>query len=299
MHFFRSQLKRIKWLVKIVHAVRFGRWWAVDRFVKAKLLVRSPIVWLQKSETGPVVCLTSFPGRLAFVWASIESIFQQGCKPRRIVLVLSELQFPGRRLPLLIRWQQWRGLEILWTVDDKKSFKKLIPFISSDSPCDVITIDDDAIYYKGLIDSLNRGLKEYSGDVVGFRGWNINWEGSTPADYLRFPRAPSHMPGEDILLTGVGGIAYPASVFDVSDLTAYSLAKELCPTADDIWFWAALRNSGYRFVSLDKRSYRENFSTRRTSKLADVNLDKGCNNAALRAVTEYFGLRSGAEMMER
>lgn len=291
MDFLKTQLKRIKWVVKFVRAIRLGRWWALDLFLKAGLLIRSPIVRLQRSELGPIVCLTSFPDRLPFAWAAIESIFQQTRKPRRIVLILSALQFPGRRLPLLIRWQKLRGLEILWTADDQKSFKKLIPVLKSQSPCDVVTVDDDSIYHNDLLESLGRGVKEYPGHIVGARGWNINWEQSIPADYLQFSRASAYMPSEDVLLTGVGGIAYPASIFDVSELSAYSIAEELCPTADDIWFWAALRNGGYRFVSLDKRSYKENFSTRRTSKLTDINWDKGGNNEALKAVTEYFGLR--------
>ena len=44
-----------------------------------------------------------------------------------VVLVLSEDQFPGRRIPGSLKRQQRRGLEILWTKKDMGSYKKLCP----------------------------------------------------------------------------------------------------------------------------------------------------------------------------
>ena len=283
-------LKQFQLLRALVKASRLLRNFAVDRCLKLFLLIKSPAVRLENSADEIIVSLTSFPARLPFAWASIESIMQQSRKPGRVILVLASPQFPQRRLPYLIRWQVFRGLEIRWVNVDSKSFKKLIPVLKDQGSRRVVTVDDDVIYDQHLLEVLSSEAMSNPECVIGTRGWAVTWENGAPTDYLGFKRPSNRYACEDTLLTGVGGIMYPPSIFNVPDLCDYETARKLCPTADDIWFWSVLRAHGYKFLSLEKQVHRENFSARRTVRLTDVNWHGGGNNAALRAVAEYLKL---------
>ncbi|MFL1483630.1 hypothetical protein [Marinobacter sp. LN3S78] len=238
-----------------------------------------------------VVSLTSFPARIDDVWITIESIFQQHYKPSRVVLVLAEPEFPGRRLPRSIERQVARGLEILWVPHNTRSYKKLLPVRHKYPDSAIVTLDDDIIYEPWRLGRLGAHSREHPGSIIGFRGREVclrDVAGFRP--YMDWPLATLNTPPYRTLLTGVGGILYPPGVMDGDMLFDMASAQELAPTADDIWFWAVALSSG---VPVRCLGYQEHIAIRMNdieNSLQKINCDEGRNDRQLAAVANAYNL---------
>ena len=66
------------------------------------------------ASSSTVVALTSYPKRIVHAWRSVETILRQDTHVGPVVLVLAEEDFPRREIPVRLRRQTTRGLEILW-----------------------------------------------------------------------------------------------------------------------------------------------------------------------------------------
>lgn len=104
-----------------------------------------------------VVTMTSYPARIDNVGRIIFSILRNTIVPNRIVLNLSELEFPNQEddLPQDLKLMLKNNiLEIIWHKDNKKQFKKLIPTLEKYPDSVVISIDDDLIYPTDFIEMM-------------------------------------------------------------------------------------------------------------------------------------------------
>jgi hypothetical protein len=238
--------------------------------------------------TGVVVSLTSFPARIDRAWIAIESVLRQDRTPDRVVLVLSEAEFPSQQLPKQLVAQQRRGLEILWTPANHRSFLKLIPTRLAFPDATIVTVDDDVIYEPWTVSRLLDEARTLPDTVVGHRGWAIQHGPSGLSPYEDWPPASPETGSGKALLTGIGGIVYPPHLLPVDLLTDMDLAMTLCATNDDFWFWAVARASGVSSRCLGIRSFQHLRSQRHTPRLHDVNRQGEQNDAQLRRVIEYF-----------
>jgi hypothetical protein len=93
-----------------------------------------------------------------------------------------------------------------------------------------------------------------------------------------------------VFLTGVGGILYPPDLLPVDLLTDADLATTLCPTADDVWFWAVARCAGVPCECLGLESFRPCPQQADTPELQTINLGQGQNDVQLSRVIDHFGL---------
>jgi hypothetical protein len=66
---------------------------------------------------------------------------------------------------------------------------------------------------------------------------------------------------------------------------------QLCPTGDDIWFWALSRKNNVPVICLGEDSYRNLWAQSRTPALCDVNWHQGQNDRQIAAVVKEFDLR--------
>jgi hypothetical protein len=167
-------------------------------------------------------------------------------------LWLAEEQFPNKEqdLPERILNLQQYGLTIKWC-KDIKSYKKLI-FALQEYPNDIIVTADDDIYYpENWLELLyNSYLSEPEfihchrahlitfddmGNIRPYNEWLFCIK-SDNAAYLNF-------------FTGAGGVLYPPSSLN-KDVLNETLFMKLCPTTDDIWFWAmaVLNNTKIRII---------------------------------------------------
>lgn len=242
----------------------------------------------RKPKSEVIVSLTSFPARIENAWLAIESVFQQTVLPRVILLVLAEEEFPGRKLPKAIVGQQRRGLTILWTDVNYRSYDKLIPALTKYPDATVITIDDDKIMPPTLVADLLNASAAHPGWIIGYRGWEIiSRDGEL--DFGRYwQRATPLSPPDSVFIPGNGGILYPPRSLHptVHDMET---AMRLAPSSDDIWFWACAVANGTPRKCLGGDPHVSIRGQEGTPALKTVNATK--DQQHFDAVIEYFDLR--------
>jgi hypothetical protein len=260
------------------------------RYFLFKCYLRRSKPFFGAKESNLIVSLTSYPPRIDDVWITIESLFLQSYRPWKVVLVLSESEFPERQLPKSLIEQTHRGLEILWTKDNLKSYKKLIPVKNRYPDTSIVTVDDDVVYEKHRIEKLVTASKENEGCVVGCRGKVVTCEGGKLKPYTDWPMATKHSDERRVLLTGVGGILYPPKVIDEKFLLDMNAAQKFCPTADDLWFWAA---EVFSSVPVKCIGFNRNMSIRfreNDDSLTKINVEGGANDQQLKALQDEYSI---------
>lgn len=273
---------------------------AVVEFCRELLLLHA--LALPSSRKAPprppkprvVAALTSHPGRIRNAWISIECLLRQSSPPDRLILVLSEEEFPEQVLPWRIRNQLKRGLDLLWVSRNGRSFDKLLPLLKRFPEAAVITFDDDKFFPPDLVEKLIIAHKKEPGHVIGARGWIIAPEKkSSSVSYgENWRRARDGDCGHWLFLPGGNGTLYPPGCLDAGVLD-YDRAFELCPTADDIWFWAHLQKQRTPMICLGLPPHRPIAAMSKSSALSTINEHQ--NSIQFRAVIDALGIRKFVE----
>ena len=238
-----------------------------------------------------VVSLTTFGERIDTVHLAIESIMQGSMRPNHIILWLAEDEFNGKNLPRTLLQQQGRGLEIAYC-NDLKSYNKLIHSLHKFPNAAIITIDDDIIYEYDLVERLVNTHINHPNAVCACRMHRIRLDNNKKQrSYLDWDlcihdniESPLNFP------TGVGGVLYPPHCFNNEVLNS-TVFMDLCPKADDIWFYAMARLNStpaiwtkttrpegyYRklFISDDSLCF---YNTDPTLRGNDIQFDKVCKH---------------------
>lgn len=195
---------------------------------------------LEERNKKIIVSLTSFPERIPDIHYCIYSLLTQDFKPDMVILWLAEEQFPNKEADLSHELLELKknGLTIKWC-HDIGPYKKLIPALKEFPNDYIVTVDDDIFYHKSWLKNMWDQYFKSPNTIIasrarrlnfnsnGFIDSYINWDiinEKIDSSFLNFP-------------TGAGGVLYFPNalcekVFDES------LFLELCPSGDDIWFWA-------------------------------------------------------------
>ncbi|MDR1071182.1 MAG: PIG-L family deacetylase [Rickettsiales bacterium] len=199
-----------------------------------------------------IVSFTSFPFRIPKLHLMVETILNQTVRPDKIVLYLSALQFPTRKLsPELDAMIAAGKLDVRFEPDDIRSYKKLVPAMR-DFPDDlIVTVDDDILYPDYTIETLLRSHRKYPNAISGMRVRRIRFGADgNPLTYrkwrlyrlkrvLLFGKFPKY---SNLPTTGGGTLFPPHSLHP--DFSKKEIFTALCPTTDDIWFWAMAALNG-------------------------------------------------------
>jgi hypothetical protein len=199
------------------------------------------------------VSLTSYPPRFGTLSLTLRSLLDQSVRADRTVLWIAHNDFAA--LPSDVHDLVSHGLHIM-QCDDLRSFKKLVPALGAYPGSAIVTADDDVYYPADWLETLVNAANEAPGHIAAHRAHRAKF---TPdghfAPYADWEKAVTDRTGglHDHLLfpTGDGGIFYPPDSLD-SRVTDASLFMELCPMADDLWFFwmAKLRGTGHRGVGI-------------------------------------------------
>ncbi len=191
-------------------------------------------------EQNIIVSLTSFPARIKKVHFVIENLLTQTIKPDKLILWLSDSEFPNREKDLpesLLRLREF-GLTISWC-EYMRSFQKLIPTLREYSNDIIITLDDDFYYPQNIIEDLYSAYLKNPSYIYANRTWRgyiknseFNMVSTNTMFTTKFPE-PSYYN----LLMGYGGVLYPPHCLDPEVLNIQKF-REIIPTHDDVWFWA-------------------------------------------------------------
>jgi hypothetical protein len=187
-----------------------------------------------------IVSLTSFPQRIPEIFFNLYSLLDQTIKPDMLLLWLAVEQFPNKEkdLPKRVRDLDKYGVTIKWCAD-LQSYKKLIPALK-EYPNDIIVTADDDIYYpQDWLELLYQSYLREPQFVHCHRAHRVTFDESGEIDsYNHWPNGistdePSYL---NFCTTGGGALYPPGSLYQ--DVSRPDLFMKLCPTADDVWFWA-------------------------------------------------------------
>lgn len=195
---------------------------------------------LNRTETREkriIVSLTSYPGRIHAVPATIGSLLNQTMKPDLIVLWLGEEKFPDEvLLPIYDRIREC-GVEIRFKPDLKSHTKYFYAF--QEFPDDIIiTVDDDLMYRNTLVEELYRSYEKHPDCVSALRVHKIRFNDDfTMKPYAEWVYEYSGAVGSKshrYFATGVGGVLYPPHLLHPEVLNLAAI-QTYCHNHDDLW----------------------------------------------------------------
>lgn len=253
------------------------------------------LVSKEVKKKNVVISLTTYSKRINNVHLVIESLGRQTILADRIILWLDEEEFNFETLPLVIRNQMERGLEVRFC-SNLKSYKKLIPSIKLNINSSFITVDDDIIYPVDFVEVLYNDSIKYPDVVISNQAHFIKfdrseidkytaWDLSTASNEISFSSFP----------VGACGVLYPPGCFD-SQVIDESIFMELAPDADDIWFKVMTVINGVKSKKVDdSRDIRYRFipiSSGQDIALYHNNVSGGQNDIQIKKILEFYNLKS-------
>lgn len=213
-------------------------------------------VTAEKRTPQVIVSLTTYPARINSVYKTISTLLQQTVKPDRVVLWLAEPQFPDKKLPPDLTRLQEFGLEIKWTKNDIRSFKKLIPSLKEYPEDIIITVDDDNYYDERLVEFLYNSYLEAPDCIHARQAFVVKQDrkGDLVMKARNYVYNSTYLPSFLNEPVGCGGVLYPPHVLDTNVLNEEQFMKEV-PTNDDLWFWAHALIKGTK-INVIKNNYK-------------------------------------------
>lgn len=182
-----------------------------------------------------IVSLTSYPERFKNLTKVFNSIYENTILPLKIVLTLQTKDV--KLIPEDLRnYIKEHGIEILTYDENIKCHLKYFCVMQKYRELPIITIDDDIIYTKDLIESLYDTYLKHpdcvcarrvhkitfnsNGGIKNYNDWKMEYKYGT-------------IPAFNLFATGVGGVIYPPDILHITDDNLPEIRK--CITADDIY----------------------------------------------------------------
>lgn len=229
---------------------------------------------LNKTEKRPkriVVSMTSYPARLRFVPYTVASLLKQTVKPDKIVVWLGEEKEGNRNLPPVFDELRTIGVEIEYRPDIKTHTKWYYAF--REYPDDlIVTVDDDILYGKGIIEKLYAAHLRYPGCTPALRVHRMRFDDE--ANLLDYNDdwiwEYGNRVGESSIqffITACGGAMHePDALCDeVMNLDAI---KKYCESEDDFWLTLMTILSGRRIVTAHDGPWNQGVTIPRSQKTA-------------------------------
>ena len=187
-----------------------------------------------------IISLTTYADRIESVKYALYSLFNQSLKADKVILWLSEEDFPNKELdlPKSLLSLQKNGLTIKWC-DNLLAYKKLIPALQEYPNDIIVTADDDLYYPKDWLEKMYENHLENPNSVIVHRARYIEFtDNNEIKPYLAMKIVENNRkPAYRNLFTGGAGALYPPKSLH-EDISKQDIYNTLCPTGDDLWFWA-------------------------------------------------------------
>lgn len=253
----------VKWLIKVRKATRLSTYdtcLRVNRNPSKALLFRRMLrnfvnrskwhfqVGQQPKESAVVaklrdvpivVSLTSYPARMGTIVHTLSSLMTQTLKPDKIILWLTEQQYPRREadVPLSVLNLRKYGLTIEWCDRPIRSYTKLVPSLQKYPNAIIVTADDDILYRRDWLAGLYNAYLKAPKQIHCYCSHHILLnEKHTPLPYNQWQFLSTESVSYKNMLMGVGGVLYPPySLYE--DVCSEDLFMKYAPHADDLWFW--------------------------------------------------------------
>lgn len=239
-------------------------------------------------EENLVVSFTSFPARINEVWMVVECLKRQSVLPEKIILWLSNLQFPTKESIPQNLWREEDDLfEIRMVDDDIRSYKKFFYAMKEFPEKIIVTCDDDIFYHPETLKHLVEASRMYKGSVIANVCSQLvyNSEGEL-LPYSQWKRIYKAYSCNDMVQIGVGGVLYPPHSLDDMVLQK-ELFTTLIPLADDLWLNYMVRMKGTCVVKSALNALPLPIMSNAPT-LTSVNRDNKMNDKQLNNLRQYF-----------
>ena len=239
----RRIMKKNPLIYKIYHTLNNFLYWKIRVRINTfiyKNFVKFPSDGLNTSEKRAekiIVSLTSYPARIDSVPYAILSMLRQTIKPDKIILWLGTGKFPDDKLPEIFDRVKASGVDIEFREDLGPHTKYF--YAVQEYPDDiVITVDDDHIYDRNLIERLYKSYKNHPGCVQALTVSRITFDSNGNMNkYVDWEHAYAGNPGSsshEYIAFGIGGVLYPPHSLPPETFNLEAM-KRLSPRNDDIW----------------------------------------------------------------
>lgn len=241
-----------------------------------------------------IVSLTSYPGRFAHIHTALKSMMLQTVKADKIIVWLDEDVKRESFTPKMLELEQY-GIEYRMAAGDLKPHKKYIHAMREFPNDIIITVDDDLIYAKDVIETLLKTHKQYPNAVCARRVHKITKNANgTIAPYNDWlgEYCGCDTPSHALVATGVGGVLYPPhclyeKAFDET------LIAELSLKADDIWLkFMELLNGTYVVWAPCKFPMPDLIEKEQATSLKSENVGQNRNDVYFANVQKYFHVQA-------
>jgi hypothetical protein len=230
-------------LNKKIYRLLCKPWKVAIQYIIVKLLnanktrIIKRIEPLNDSKELPIISLTTFPKRIDNLWIVLWSIYNQTIRPGKIIITLIKEEFPNGQdsLPTTLKLFLTKGTEVQFHDINLKPHNKYFYTLQQYKNRDIITIDDDLIYYKNTIANLISIQKKWPNCVCANRIQQILSSNNLFLPHKEWPLIYNKIkPSNQYLALGYGGVLYPKNLsydifFDIDSI------KKLSLNADDLW----------------------------------------------------------------
>ncbi|MBR1926776.1 MAG: glycosyltransferase [Bacteroidales bacterium] len=247
---------------------------------------------LSGDSGGVIVSLTTFPARIGKLWVVLQSLFRQTVRPDKIVVVLTEDEFPGgvSSLPSSLDPFLDLGVEVVFRPYNLKCHNKYEYSLRTFPEAVVITVDDDCYYRSDTIERLLTLHDKYPGSVCCDIAAVIDPDHFF--DYSCWRKSSSaSAPGHLNVALGFAGVLYPPGL-PVERFCDKDLAMGMAPTADDLWLKAVEIDCGVKVACGD--FFPKPVTIKSSQKISLRKVNKGSahrNDSQWMALDDHFHLR--------
>ena len=184
---------------------------------------------LLKKEYDCIVSLTSFPKRYDDLTKTLQSLLAQRTSLKyRIVLCLTKKDMDV--LPMKIKiLVATNDIDLFTAKEDILGHKKYFYTMQKYKDLPIVTVDDDSIYSKDLLQLLYNNYKKYPYCISGMKTHKVSIVNGKLQPYQKWQHnfnvdsTPSFM----LHAVGVGGILYPPNALDISNADLPEIKKSL------------------------------------------------------------------------
>ncbi len=243
-----------------------------------------------ENKQNIVVSFTSTVARIKHVFPTLNSLVVQTRKPDLIVLWLSkDAVFPKRTIAKIAAM----GIQIEFRKDIGPNTKYHYAFAEYKNDL-IITVDDDIIYHKEMIQELYNTFSEHSDMVIARRVHKIRFNyDRQPVKYRDWiwEYKDSEKPSHELLATGVGGVLYPPAITKLKCWEKTDFLN-VCPSCDDIWLKFCELSENIKICSVQNSLFYRDvvIAGMQKNALAVENIDNGKNDESIKSCAQYFGM---------
>ncbi len=245
----------------------------------------------KKAVTDAIVCVTSFPQRIPYLWLVIECMLRQTMCVKKIVLYLSKVQFPNMLEDIpenLMRYCK-NVLDIRFVEGDIRSHKKYWYAVKDFPNTPIITIDDDLIYASDTIELLTNYAHQYKRCVSCMYAHRMRWDEQGQmlpySQLLNIGRIDIGIVTDASFFGSGGGTYFPVGSLKDAD-SDFELIKSACPMADDIWLNAIIRKNGFKTITPRYQNSVPDWTIKENQSLSHANNGENMNDIQLNKTIE-------------